>query len=222
MKARLPLPSVASLRGPSRIPTQRPPLSAFVRQAGVSTTASPAPLRPVSLLSQRPDSTHVSFPGAVKSAFSNTLKFGHPSESSAMPTYRVVDQNGVVVDPSFSPDLSDEEVIKLYRDMLTVSIMDIIMFDAQRQGRLSFYMVSAGEEAVCVGSASALAREDVVFCQYREQGVFQQRGFTLSEFMNQLFANCKDTGRGRNMPVHYGSRELHIVCSISPSSVLCQ
>lgn len=139
------------------------------------------------------------------------MKFEHPQMYPAVPTYRVVDQHGVVVDPSFKPDLSDEAVIKLYRDMLTVSIMDVIMFDAQRQGRLSFYMVSAGEEAVSVGTASALEKEDVVFCQYREQGVFQQRGFTLSDYMNQLFANKKDPGKGRNMPVHYGSRELNIV-----------
>ena len=105
--------------------------------------------------------------------------------------------------------------------------MDLIMFDAQRQGRLSFYMVkflslsgnphadefkvSAGEEGIAIGSASALAPEDVIFCQYRETGVFKQRGFTLNDFMNQLFANCKDAGKGRNMPVHYGSSKLHIV-----------
>ena len=105
--------------------------------------------------------------------------------------------------------------------------MDLIMYDAQRQGRLSFYMVckvvllcsfnfssaqvSAGEEGIAVGSASALTPDDVVFAQYRETGVFQQRGFTLDEFMSQLFANSKDVGRGRNMPVHYGSSKLHIV-----------
>ena len=71
--------------------------------------------------------------------------------------------------------------------------------------------VSAGEEGIAVGSASVLLPEDVIFCQYRETGVFKQRGFTLSDFMNQLFANCKDAGKGRNMPVHYGSRKLNIV-----------
>ena len=110
--------------------------------------------------------------------------------------------------------------------------MDLIMFDAQRQGRLSFYMVqclgilfefhakriqvSAGEEGIAIGSASALAPEDVIFCQYRETGVFKQRGFALSDFMNQLFANCKDVGKGRNMPVHYGSGKLNIVHPPSP------
>lgn len=78
-----------------------------------------------------------------------------------MPTYRVIDQEGNMVDKNRPPpDISGEEVVKLYKDMLTgikfdhtgrvlalradislVSIMDIIMFDAQRQGRLSFYMV---------------------------------------------------------------------------------
>ena len=168
-------------------------------------------VRAAGSLSQRPDAKVVSFPGAVKSEFTNKLKFELPAEFPAMPTYRVLDQHGNVVDPSFKPDLEDNEVIKLYRDMLTVSVMDIVMNDAQRQGRISFYMTASGEEAVCVGSASALARDDVVFCQYREQGVFQQRGFTLDEFMNQLFANKHDPGKGRNMPVHYGSARLNIV-----------
>ena len=76
--------------------------------------------------------------------------------------------------------------------------------------------VSAGEEGIAVGSAAALIPEDVIFAQYRETGVFQQRGFKLSDFMNQLFANRKDLGRGRNMPVHYGSSKLNIVCSPFP------
>ena len=169
-----------------------------------------------SSLSQRMDAQYLAFPGAVKSKFTAQLKFCDPSECSAMDTYRAIDQHGQVVDSGFSPDLHDEEVIKLYKDMLLVSIMDVIMFDAQRQGRISFYMVSAGEEALTVGSASALRREDVIFCQYREQGVLAQRGFGIDEFMNQLFANKKDPGRGRNMPVHYGSRDLNIV---SPTGI---
>jgi 2-oxoisovalerate dehydrogenase E1 component alpha subunit len=182
------------------------------------TCAQSSAIRPASIarrhasgLSQRPNSNHVSFPGAVKSAFVNNLKYETPSDYPTLPTYRVVDQNGAVVDQSFAPDLNDEEVIKLYKDMMFISIMDLIMFDAQRQGRLSFYMVSAGEEALSVGSASALTKEDVIFCQYREQGVFKQRGFKTADFMSQLFANRNDPGRGRNMPVHYGSKELNIV-----------
>jgi 2-oxoisovalerate dehydrogenase E1 component alpha subunit len=32
--------------------------------------------------------------------------------------------------------------------MLTLNAMDLIMYEAQRQGRISFYMTSYGEEGV--------------------------------------------------------------------------
>ncbi|KAK5626252.1 hypothetical protein RRF57_001967 [Xylaria bambusicola] len=192
----------SSLRGVFRI---------LPRAAPCSYPGSTVSTRPASSVSQRPGSDYVSFPGAVKSAFTSDLRFTQPSDHPALPTYRVVDQDGTIVDHSFKQDLGDDEIVQLYKTMLTISIMDVIMFDAQRQGRLSFYMVSAGEEAISVGSASILDKQDVVFCQYREQGVFAQRGFTLNDFMNQLFANKLDNGRGRNMPVHYGSKELNIV-----------
>lgn len=88
--------------------------------------------------------------------------------------------------------------------------MDVIMFDAQRQGRLSFYITCHGEEGIGVGTASVLKDEDVIFSQYREAGVLKQRGFEFRDFMSQLFANRKDPGMGRNMPVHYGSKALNI------------
>ncbi|KAF2418254.1 thiamine diphosphate-binding protein [Tothia fuscella] len=166
---------------------------------------------------QQPGSDFVHFPGAVHSKFTTTLNFTSPSEKNAMPTYRILDQSGQIVDKSREPlNLSDSEILKMYKDMLTVSILDPIMFQAQRQGRLSFYMVSAGEEGIAVGSAAALRKEDVIFAQYRETGVFQQRGFRLDEFMNQLFANRLDNGLGRNMPVHYGSKDLNIHTISSP------
>jgi 2-oxoisovalerate dehydrogenase E1 component alpha subunit len=118
--------------------------------------------------------------------------------------------DGDIIDSTFTP-ASDSLALQMYENMVSVSIMDLIMFDAQRQGRLSFYMTSQGEEGTCVGSASALEKEDVVFSQYREAGVFVQRGYKFEEFMSQLFANKKDAGRGRNMPVHYGSAALNIV-----------
>lgn len=43
-----------------------------------------------------------------------------------------------------------------------------------------------------------------------------QRGFTFTDVMSQLFANIKDPGRGRNMPVHYGSTALNVHSISSP------
>lgn len=150
------------------------------------------------------------FPGAVDSKFTNSLSFEHPATYPAIPTYRAMGPDGDIIDPSFTP-ASDEIALEMYQNMVSVSIIDLIMFDAQRQGRLSFFMTSQGEEGTCVGSASALEKEDVVFSQYREAGVFVQRGFKFEDFMNQLVANKKDCGKGRNMPVHYGSSALNIV-----------
>ncbi|KAJ5983856.1 hypothetical protein N7481_005955 [Penicillium waksmanii] len=169
-----------------------------------------------SSISQRPGSDRVLFPGAVDSKFTTDMSFLKASDLPAIPTYRVMDSNGELVDSSRKqPNVSNEQVLEWYKNMLSVSVMDVVMFEAQRQGRLSFYMVSAGEEGIAVGSAAALTPDDVVFAQYREAGVFQQRGFTIKDFMGQLFANVNDTGKGRNMPVHYGQNypRMHTISS---------
>lgn len=94
--------------------------------------------------------------------------------------------------------------------------MDTIFYEAQRQGRFSFYLTSQGEEATSVGSAAALDPKDMVFAQYREQGVLLWRGYTLQQFAHQLFGNRLEPGKGRQMPIHYGSRELCFQTISSP------
>lgn len=42
------------------------------------------------------------------------------------------------------------------------------------------------------------------------------RGFTLSDFINQCYSNDEDLGRGRQMPIHYGSRKLNFITLSSP------
>ena len=72
-------------------------------------------------------------------------------------------------------------------------------------------MTSYGEEATHFGSAAALSSEDIALGQYREAGVLLWRGFTLDNFMNQCYANQYDYGKGRQMPVHYGSKDLNFI-----------
>ena len=67
-----------------------------------------------------------------------------------------------------------------------------------------------------MGSAAALNLDDVVFGQYREAGVLLYRGFTLDEFMNQMYSNDLDYGKGRQMPVHYGKASLNFQTISSP------
>ena len=42
------------------------------------------------------------------------------------------------------------------------------------------------------------------------------RGFPLDDFMNQCYGNIEDQGKGRQMPVHYGSTEYRFVTISSP------
>lgn len=42
------------------------------------------------------------------------------------------------------------------------------------------------------------------------------RGFPLDHFMAQCYANADDLGKGRQMPVHYGSKDLNFVTISSP------
>ncbi|KAL2845113.1 thiamine diphosphate-binding protein [Aspergillus pseudodeflectus] len=157
------------------------------------------------------------FPQAMGSPRTTRMDFTSPNQVPCIPTFHVMNARGEMADKAREPpDVSDEQVLTWYKNMVTVNIMDSVMFEAQRQGRVSFYMVSAGEEGVTVGSAAALDPEDVITCQYREHGVFLQRGFELKDFMAQLTANHNDPGKGRNMPNHYSGKSkvnVHAVAS---------
>ena len=100
--------------------------------------------------------------------------------------------------------------------MVTNNEADKIFNMAQRQNRISFYMTSYGEEASTVGAAAAVQDHDLIYPQYREQGALLYRGFSIKQMANQLRGNHFDAGKGRQMPVHYGSKELNYVTISSP------
>ncbi|EWG99404.1 thiamine pyrophosphate-dependent dehydrogenase E1 component subunit alpha [Halomonas sp. BC04] len=133
-----------------------------------------------------------------------------------IPTFRLLQQDGTLFDGAEAPELDKEKALKIYRAMLVTRVLDERMLAAQRQGRLSFYMQCTGEEAAVIGAAAALDDADMIMAQYREQGALAYRGFTYDEFMNQLFGNELDYGKGRQMPIHYGSRKLHYMTISSP------
>ncbi|RKO96813.1 hypothetical protein CAUPRSCDRAFT_10020 [Caulochytrium protostelioides] len=146
--------------------------------------------------------------------YTSDLRF--VKEYPTLPTYRVLDLEGQVINPAEDPGLSQERCVAIYRNMLCLNALDVIMYEAQRQGRISFYMTNYGEEATHMGSAEALTLDDVIFGQYREAGVLLHRGFTLDEFMNQCYSNARDEGKGRQMPIHYGSKRLNFHTISSP------
>jgi len=132
------------------------------------------------------------------------------------PIYRIMEDSGEVIDPAQLPEVGEEVAQQMYKTMVTLNVLDNILYDAQRQGRISFYMTSFGEEAIHIGSASVLHPEDVIYAQYRETGVLLWRGFSINELMNQCFSNDLDGGKGRQMPVHFGSVKLNFQTISSP------
>lgn len=151
-------------------------------------------------------SQFLDFPGG-QVAFTPEMRFLSESPKERIPCYRVLDDDGQLIQGSI--DVGKEIAVKMYSDMATLQIMDTIFYEAQRQGRISFYLTTIGEEAINIASAAALTIDDFVVPQYREPGVLLWRGFTLQQFANQCFSNKDDDCRGRQMPIHYGSKKLN-------------
>jgi len=149
---------------------------------------------------------------SILSGFRGFLREQYPNQASE------IERNGLL-SPSksvFADTDSKNTLDRLLRHMLRLREMDSIFQDAQRQGRLSFYLTCRGEEAIHFGATSALENQDVILGQYREQGPLMWRGFTLQQFADQCFNNASDLGKGRQMPIHYGSRALNYHTISSP------
>jgi 2-oxoisovalerate dehydrogenase E1 component alpha subunit len=122
---------------------------------------------------------------------------------------RVLDDQGRACGP-WAPNLTPERLRAGLRAMLLTRMFDDRMQRTQRQGKITFYMRSYGEEAVSVAAAMALADEDMLFPSYRNQGLFLTRGVSLVELMCQLLSNSQDMCKGRQLPVMYHSGDKHI------------
>ncbi|KAJ9564906.1 hypothetical protein OSB04_000872 [Centaurea solstitialis] len=155
------------------------------------------------------------FPGG-KIGFTSEMNFLPGSSEKRVQCYRVLDEDGYPLSSTTMEHVSKEVGLKVYSGMVRLQTMDKYFYEAQRQGRLSFYMTSFGEEAINLASAAALTSDDLILAQYREPGILLWRGFTLQEFANQCFGNNAGHGKGRQMPVHYGSKNLNFMTISSP------
>ncbi|MEZ5776476.1 MAG: pyruvate dehydrogenase (acetyl-transferring) E1 component subunit alpha [Hyphomicrobiaceae bacterium] len=99
--------------------------------------------------------------------------------------------------PQFAGD--PPTLIGLYRAMVLTRVFDRKAVALQRTGRLGTFAVSLGQEAVPVGTASAMRDDDVLVPSYREQGAMLWRGATATEILTYWggdergsdFANCR-------------------------------
>ncbi|KVQ60740.1 3-methyl-2-oxobutanoate dehydrogenase (2-methylpropanoyl-transferring) subunit alpha [Burkholderia territorii] len=119
---------------------------------------------------------------------------------------RVLDDHGEALGP-WAPDLDDAHLIAGMRAMLKTRIFDARMMIAQRQKKISFYMVSLGEEAIGAAHAMALRHGDMCFPTYRQQSILIARDVPLERMICQLMSNEGDPLKGRQLPVMYSDRE---------------
>jgi pyruvate dehydrogenase E1 component alpha subunit len=114
-------------------------------------------------------------------------------------------------DPATDPFLSEEAVLRAYREVRRLRLLDARMVALQRQGRVGFYGAAQGQEAVPVATGLALEADDWVFPALREQSIMLVRGFPLSAFVAQIFGNSGDVLQGRQMPSHQSGRAVNQV-----------
>src|SRR5512145_104033 len=100
--------------------------------------------------------------------------------------------------PDFAADI--ESLRALYRAMVLTRTFDLKAVALQRTGRLGTYAVSLGQEAVSVGVASAMHREDVLLPSYRDNGALLWRGVKMEEIL--LYWGGDERGNHSSGPAH--------------------
>ncbi len=121
---------------------------------------------------------------------------------------RVLDDEGrATVDVG----LDDAALMKMYRELRRLRLLDEKMLLVQRQGRIGFYGEVKGQEATPIAAGFALDAGDWVFPGLREGAVMLVRGFPLATYLAQCWGNSLDVQKGRQMPSHFSGRAVNQV-----------
>jgi len=114
--------------------------------------------------------------------------------------------------------LSDEDVIEMYRTMLTARKVDERLWILNRAGKIPFVVSCQGQEGAQVGAAFAMNRQtDYLAPYYRDVGVVLAFGMTTKEILLSAFAKKEDpNSAGRQMPGHFGQKKNRILTGSSP------
>lgn len=94
---------------------------------------------------------------------------------------QVIDNNGKVISKELMPKLSDDEMLKLYKDMLFVRSLDHMIVSYQRQGRVYTYPPNYGQEAIGVAAGAVLRHDDWLVPAFRELGAWLAKGATMKD-----------------------------------------
>lgn len=121
--------------------------------------------------------------------------------------------------PKTTSSLSREQLVKAYKTMLTARRIDEKHLILLRQGKSYFHIGGSGHEAAQVAAATALRPgSDWPNCYYRDVGFALGFGMTLEDVFLAALHRAEDpSSGGRQMPGHWGKKELRMVTQSSPT-----
>ncbi|MFP4385144.1 MAG: thiamine pyrophosphate-dependent enzyme [Spirochaetia bacterium] len=108
-----------------------------------------------------------------------------------------------------------DELLELYRYMVTAREMDLIEEEYTGRGEAFFHVSGAGHEA-SVMLAPFLEDRDRLHCHYRDKALMLARGISPEMFFLSLFNKHGSHSRGRQMNAHMSAPELGILSLVGP------
>jgi 2-oxoisovalerate dehydrogenase E1 component len=112
-------------------------------------------------------------------------------------------------------NLSDEQLLHLYKSLLLPRMIEEKMLVLLRQGKISKWFSGIGQEAIAVGAAMALEADEWIMPLHRNLGVFTTRNMPLNKLFKQWQGNKDGYSKGRERSFHFGTKEHHICGMIS-------
>jgi len=111
--------------------------------------------------------------------------------------------------------LSNETLIDLYKALIKPRIIEEKMLVLLRQSKIAKWFSGIGQEAISVGVAMAMFKEEYILPMHRNLGVFTVRGIPLNRLFSQFTGKPGGFTKGRDRSFHMGTQDYKIIGMIS-------